>query len=896
MIRCPSCATENPDSNRFCGSCATPLTEPVQPASQVPTLAQTAGGTFLPSNSKSEEGRFVPGTLLLDRYRITGLVARGGMGEVYRATDLKLGQQVALKFLPEEMARNPQSLARFQNEVRLARQVSHPNVCRVYDIGEMFGQPFLSMEYVDGEDLGSLLRRIGRLPADKALEIARKLCAGLAAAHDQGVLHRDLKPSNIMIDSRGQVLITDFGLATLAGKVRGGDLRSGTPEYMSPEQLAGKEVTERSDVYALGLVLYEMFTGRRAFEAKNLEELKRLQQQAALLGPPGEDAHVNPAVERVILRCLKADPRQRPASALAVSAALPGGDPLLAALAAGETPSPAVVAASGEHEGLRPAVALTCLVSALVLLAAVVYLSSRVSILARTPLDRSPEILASHARDVARRLGYPEHPADDAHGFFYDFGYLRYLEREDQSADRWNKLASAEPPAVLFWHRESPRPLEAGRFLGAGIATGRVTMNDPPFDSAGMITLTLDSRGRLRSFLAMPKQVDEPVKDTPAPNWRALFEAARLDQSKFTSAEPFWTPLMAFDTRAAWVGAWPGMPANALRIEAAAWRGRPVSFQVIEPWTRPQQMEPFRFSAGERASRTIFLLLGLLAIAGACLMARRNIRLKRGDTRGAWRLAFFVVGLQLLSWLCLADHVLTYHEFALFVMCLSWALLVAGFLWLLYMALEPHVRRRWPQTMVSWSRILAGEFRDSVVGRDLLVGLLFGFVWYLLASLPEFLGNVLHGPRPDLLGSARNLAGGMIDFIPGSAGTALLYFFLLFILRAVLRKEWLAGVAFVLVFLVMQILRAHDPLRELPPVVAIYTAIVVVLTRFGLAPLVVAILVEDLLRAVPFTMDFSAWYLSSALAPVLILLLLTLYAFRVSLGKQKLITGELLDW
>ena len=152
------------------------------------------------SSSGIEEGRFPPGTVLAGRYRVLGLLGRGGMGEVYRADDLKLGQPVALKFLPESAARNPDRLARFHSEVRIARQVSHPNVCRVYDIGEIDGAAFLSMEYVDGEDLGSLLRRIGRLPGDKALEIARKLCAGLAAAHDKGVLHRDLKPANIMLD------------------------------------------------------------------------------------------------------------------------------------------------------------------------------------------------------------------------------------------------------------------------------------------------------------------------------------------------------------------------------------------------------------------------------------------------------------------------------------------------------------------------------------------------------------------------------------------------------------------------------------------------------------------------------------------------------------------------
>src|SRR5271166_1519327 len=217
--------------------------------SQLPTALSSASST--PSSS-SEEGRFVPGTLLGDRYRIVSLLGAGGMGEVYRATDLRLNQQVALKFLPAEIARDPRFQARFNNEVRIARQVSHPNVCRVYDIGEVEGLAYISMEYVDGEDLHSLLRRIGRLPSDKALEIARKLCAGLAAAHEKGVLHRDLKPSNIMLDGRGQVLLTDFGLATIAEQMSAAEIRNGTPAYMAPEQLSGKAVTVQSDVYALG--------------------------------------------------------------------------------------------------------------------------------------------------------------------------------------------------------------------------------------------------------------------------------------------------------------------------------------------------------------------------------------------------------------------------------------------------------------------------------------------------------------------------------------------------------------------------------------------------------------------------------------------------------------------
>src|ERR1017187_4287325 len=217
MKECPSCASQIAENSRFCSTCGQNVEADIfatrtVAASNPATPRSGSGSSRLGTSSSSShaETRFVPGTLLAARHRIVSLLGKGGMGEVYRADDLTLEQPVALKFLPEGALSNPNALARFRNEVRVARQVSHPNVCRVYDVGEIDGHVFLSMEYVDGEDLGSLLRRIGRLPPDKALEIARKLCAGLAAAHEKGVLHRDLKPSNVMLDSRGQVLLTRF--------------------------------------------------------------------------------------------------------------------------------------------------------------------------------------------------------------------------------------------------------------------------------------------------------------------------------------------------------------------------------------------------------------------------------------------------------------------------------------------------------------------------------------------------------------------------------------------------------------------------------------------------------------------------------------------------------------
>src|SRR5215469_6976331 len=374
MPYCSFCGTEVTADMRFCPDCGKPVsksksisnaddvatididyeataTSPLPPRPPSSSSQRSASRTSTPGDYLVSEGRFLPGRLIAGRYRIIALLGKGGMGEVYRADDLTLGQAVAMKFLPEQATSNEAMLGRFKNEVRIARRVSHPNVCRVYDVGEVDGATFFTMEYIDGEDLASLLRRIGRLPQDKAVEIARQVCAGLAAAHTKGVLHRDLKPANIMLDGRGQVVITDFGLAGVADEIRGPEVRSGTPAYMAPEQIEGREVTMLSDIYALGLVLYEIFTGKRAFAEKPVGVL-RAGTDRTPSRPSSVVRDIDPIIEKVILRCLEESPASRPPTALAVSAALPGGDPLAAALAAGETPSPEMVAAAGETVGL----------------------------------------------------------------------------------------------------------------------------------------------------------------------------------------------------------------------------------------------------------------------------------------------------------------------------------------------------------------------------------------------------------------------------------------------------------------------------------------------------------------------------------------------------------------
>jgi tetratricopeptide (TPR) repeat protein len=255
---------------------------------------------------------FAPGVVIAGRYRMIARIGQGGMGDVWRADDLVLNTAVALKIF---LAAGPAARDRLVNEVRLARQITHPAICRVFDVGEADGLVFFTMELVRGEDLAALLRRVGRLPADKVIDIARQLCAGLAAAHAQSVLHRDLKPANVLIDDTGAVRITDFGIAiTKANTTR--HALTGTPAYMAPEQRApGTPVSERTDVYSLGLVLYELLVGHESFKRSSaLEEPLR---------PSAVVSHVDPALERVVMQALARDPRDRWESVEEMAAALP---------------------------------------------------------------------------------------------------------------------------------------------------------------------------------------------------------------------------------------------------------------------------------------------------------------------------------------------------------------------------------------------------------------------------------------------------------------------------------------------------------------------------------------------------------------------------------------------
>jgi serine/threonine-protein kinase len=823
--------------------------------------------------------------LLADRYRIVALVGRGGMGEVYRAEDLKLDQDVALKFLPEKLVQDGAALARFHREVRIAREISHPNVCRVFDIGEANGVPFISMEYVDGQDLSTLLRRIGRLPQDKAVDIARQLCAGIAAAHDHGVLHRDLKPANVMLDDRGKVRIMDFGLAGIASDIQGLEISSGTPAYMAPEQLSGKEVTIQSDLYSLGLVLYEVFTGKRAFEASSLNDLLRLREHSSVAHPSQVVPDLDPLVERVILRSLEADPEKRPKTALQMAAALPGGDPLAAALAAGETPSPQMVAAAGGEQALAPRIAWSLLALSLMSFVTILWVAKYSTDLALYPVEKSPEVLEDRAGEIAARAGYSQ-VGDRSWWFTRNYDYLLYRNAMKMSSSHGQAISGSDPRAVSFIFRQSPDlmiPNNPG---------SRIQWDDPPYDKSGMVTVTLDSIGRLRTLIAVPRQTETP---SPAqePNWQDLFQAAGLDLKRFTPAAPKWLSPEPFDLQRGWEGTYDGDP-TPIQVLAASYHGKPVVFRVIAPWiNEPEWASTTRKSARNFIALTLMVVGGIALVFAAAFVARKNVGLGRGDRKGAFRLAAACFFVGWVGKIFLSHHVAVLNlEFNLLIIPTALAFFTAAVIWIYYMALEPYVRRSWPEYLISWTRLLGGNYRDPMVGRDLLAGCLLGslmaLVEHVINALPAWFNlagqTPINGDGP-VLGTTLKFAGTVLQAFIGPVFVALTMLFLFFVIRSVTKRYWISTVALGVLVVAMN-LGQENVIAETIGAIVLSLLVLTALLRFGLLTLIVAYTAQNLLQGFPVALDPSRWYFARGFVPVLIVLAFALYGFRVSLGSR----------
>ena len=911
MPFCTQCAHAIPDASRFCPACGAPVVASVAsapPASPAPpdspappaalgisrdaTRASATSAETIPSSSSasssSHHGRFDPGTRLGSRYRIVALLGRGGMGEVYRADDLELGQSVALKFLPAGVASSSAELTRFRNEVRIARLISHPNVCRVFDIGEADGHVFLSMEYIDGEDLASRLRRMGRPTPDKATEIARQICFGLAAAHEAGMLHRDLKPANVMIDGRGRARITDFGLAGLADELARGGQFAGTPAYMAPEQIDGGRVSVRSDIYSLGLVLYELFTGKRVFDAKNIAELKRMHESGSITTPSDFARDIDPAVERLILHCLERDPDSRPPSAYAVLGALPGGDPLAAALAAGEMPSPELVANAADRGSMSAAVAAACVAAGLAgiaLWAGIVGPEFRA-------LPQPAQVLSVRAADVLSKTGgFGALPDYSAEGFDLNQPYLRHL-RTDR-AER-----AARHTAVYFWRRWSPRLIESN-----SIHRELAAVDNPPLLAAGEAAVLFDPAGRLIGLRAIPPDTMRAANGG-RPAWSTLWTATGLDSATFAPA-PLSQPVPAMcDSSAAWTGPLPWSGGEPVTVQMGASRGRLTYLTIAHDWgTTTAAVDSLAANPAASLDWSEFLLFALLPLAGSIYFGVRNLRMRRGDWRSATNIAVFVFVMNMLE----AVFTTRLSEVGLIGAGWDWvtgrafghSLIHAVGMWFAYVALEPYVRRLWPRLLVSWSRLVSGRLRDPLVGRDLLIGGAAGSLLVALGLLSEWAGarfGLTQVPTllsTDMLESLTGLTntgchlayGGSICVL-----TTLETFVVLLVLRLVLRRT---GPAVALTMLLVAGIGASGaaattgwPVAILSSVISV--SVVLVLMRFGLLAAVVATFVGLVMGSVVATFDLSSWYADRALVPAALLVAILVYGAATALAGKSI--------
>ena len=893
MATCPQCRIEVPESSRFCPGCGAMQSS----VSQMPTQMAPASGSGSPpplasrtvttpigrlDSSPSFAGAaFQPGQVLAGRYRIIGLLGRGGMGDVYRADDLELQQAVALKFLGRMFAERPDMLDRFRAEVRNARGVSHPNVCRVYDIGEVDGQTFLSMEYVDGEDLGSLLKRIGRLPRAKADEVARQLCAGLAAAHDRGVIHRDLKPSNVMIDGEGRVRIADFGLAVRGDAANAGEV-VGTPAYMAPEQFEGKPATPQTDLYSLGLILYEVHTGRRAFNATTWEDWKSQHSQSEPRSPEEIERDIDEPVVRVIMRCLEKDPAKRPRSAMQLAASLPGGDPIAAALAAGEMPSPQMVAASGGEGATSWRNGLLLVGAFVALLAVYLAIAPAATDLGLAPFQRGHDALRTQAKDAIKQLGYTEAPRDEATWFERDYLPMVWRARREPSTT-WRRDYGSQGTPLQFWYRSSQAAMNP-------IAGSRVNAVDPSRIDAGMISVRTDAEGRLRNFLAVPPREDTSDVAPAAPHTAEMFALAALDTSRFREVSSRWRPLVPFDIRREWEGDLATRPGVPLRVTAAWWRGKPVSFAVRGPWDEAAEQRTVRNKNPISA-----LVQGLMVAALITLgMVSGGARLRDGksDVRGGMSLVRVLLILSLLEWLFAAHHTLDIaSEFESVFRAFAFALAGSFTRFFIYVAIEPEIRRRTPELLIGWARLLQGRWRDARVGRDVLVGSVAGAASVtglaLVNAIPTWLpfsGQTPVNSNTDVLVGGRMLFAQFTAIPVAALGVTFALFGVWFLFWLLFRRRWPAAIALA-VTMTLLALGAENPVLELPGAIFDGVLVAYVISRHGLLALVTLWVMRLLFLGIPAPFQPISPYAFSAFIAVIVPLALVVFAFRTGASR-----------
>jgi hypothetical protein len=510
-------------------------------------------------------------------------------------------------------------------------------------------------------------------------------------------------------------------------------------------------------------------------------------------------------------------------------------------------------------------------------------MNDRIFLHRRIPFTKSPDALVERSREIIKKAGYSEKFTDSAYGFESNSDLLRYIEVSDKTANRWKNL---DAKAILFWYRQSPTPFEP--------TLGVVYLNDPVVHFPGEFLVKLDAEGRLVSFLFVPPQPQtQSGGNASSPNWPILFTEAGLDPAQWTPTDSQEDPPYHADTVAAWKSSEFNKPGAPSLIEATALRGKLISFEIKGPWTGAAG------SGSSQQSQIGLSIMFIIMIITGLFFARRNLRLGRGDRRNATRLGLFIIGFYLV---CRAFgwHYSPTIARPIFLH-ISISLFLAGFSWAFYSAMEPFVRRQWPQVLVSWTRLISGDWRDPLVARDVLVGSAFGILMVDISRLvtylvPSWLGYPELSPSVEL--NIRTVLGTrfLISALMDSFGAPLLLtfiaIFLIFLLRVLVRSQ--KALIAILMIIAAGIGIATNP-AFLPAFLVIAALLIFALMRFGLVTFLVLIFISGLFRRGPATLDTSAWYFGYGFATLAIFAAIVLYAFRYSLGDRPLLAPSNLD-
>ena len=564
---------------------------------------------------------------------------------------------------------------------------------------------------------------------------------------------------------------------------------------------------------------------------------------------------------------------------------------------------PEMVAAAPKKGSLKPLVALGILAAFFVTAFVIIGLNLKVHTYAFTPFEKSPEILAEKSREILQKIGYSEIPTDSDYEFVQDNSFLQYYGfygNQRNLPPRKEMMLTGQPYDFYFLYRQSPDYLEP-------VDSVKITENEPPLMMPKMANLKLDVRGRLLEFVMVPPRVGS-TENGAETDWKIVFELAGLDIAKFKETEFQWTPPVFANKTQAWEGTLADFPQIPIRVETAEFDNKPVYFRVVAPWDSATEKIIERQSIFEEGQIGIILLILLIALAiiGSIVLAYRNIKAGRGDLRGGLKLTIFLFLLAFAGQMIEADHVPTvWGELSIIYEAISYAGINSFLVGIFYIALEPFVRRSWSEMLISWSRLMAGDFRDPMVGRDVLVGGLMGLghmigihTGFILMRL--FLGendSLLIFVFLDSLNSFSGLIGLFLNNIVTNTIAGLIVVFIALFFYLITKKKYLGVIGVGSLFFILQLLIIISIYHWIFVFAALINGacLMVALGRHGLLGMISFWVFFEAIYEYPMTFDTSSFYFPQSVLNIIIILGLATYAFYISIAGQPVFGGKLLE-